>query len=157
MRIKARIIALFLLLITSSAALGDYVIGYDETKSLFVNQTMVTYDRHHGTQVEYIAKNGKSYLLYPGNETIVKGSWKLEKSENPNVFNLCFKYPANTFNPATGESGGNWECQAAGFYLTVVTDHADGDVLKLSKASAAPFVLAKRKASLASLIRKLPK
>jgi hypothetical protein len=140
-----------------AAAASGYVIGYDETKSLFVNQTMLSYDRAHGTQVEYLAKNSRTYLLYPGNQTIVQGSWKLIRTDNPNVFDMCFKYPANTFNPVTGQSGGNWDCKAAGFYMTGVAEHKDGDVLGLSRSAEVPFVLARKKASLASLIRKLPR
>ena len=118
---------------------------------------MMTYDGAHGTQVEYIASNGKTRLLYPGNKVVLEGRWKLERTAKPTVFNLCFKYGTNTYNPATGATGGAWECQPAGYYLAAVTDHMKGDVLGLAKSLDVPFVLAKRKTNLKNLIRKLPR
>ena len=141
----------------SSSSAKPYIIGYDETKAQIANMTMLFYDRVHGTQVEYNGSNGKTYLLYPGNKVIVKGQWKLERTDNPSVFNMCFKYPANSYNPATNQSGGSWECQKAGFYLIGPIERAQGDVLGLAKGDAAPFILQKRKTSLKSLVRKLPK
>jgi hypothetical protein len=140
-----------------SAATASYVIGYDETKSLVANQTMMTYDRGHGTQVEFIGGNGKTYLLYPGNEVIVQGSWKLTKTSNPQVFDLCFRYPTNSYNPSTKQAGGKWECQPAGFYLREIVDHDTGDVLGLARSKQVPFVLKKKKTRLRDLVRLLPR
>jgi hypothetical protein len=153
--VQTCVAALLFLLGTVAAGSAPYVIGYDETKSLLVNQTMVTYDPGHGTQVEFIAKNGRTYLLYPGNKIILQGEWKLNRTKKPKVFDLCFRYPENSYNPVTGDKGGSWSCQPAGFYLAVVVDHAKGDVLGLSKQQAVPFVLSKRKTTLANLLGKL--
>jgi hypothetical protein len=151
------LLGLLALTLSASASLAagnkPYIIDYAETKSLFVNKTMVTYDRAHGTQVEFIAANGKTYLLYPGNKVVLRGSWKLSKTDIPKVFNLCFKYGANTYNPATGNSGGSWECQAAGFYLVNVVDTGEGDVLGLSRQKQPPVELSRRKTSLKQLLR----
>ena len=77
-----------------------YLIGYDETKSLLSNKSMMTYDRGHGTQVEFIGKNGKTYLFYPGNTGIVHGAWKLTKTGKAHVYDMCFKYPSQSYNPS---------------------------------------------------------
>ncbi|MDP3316529.1 MAG: hypothetical protein Q8M47_10760 [Devosia sp.] len=158
MTIRNIVVSFFLLLAFTSTAIAQnkpYVIGYDETKGLFAGVTFVHYDRGHGTQVEYMAKNGKTYLLYPGNKVVVRGTWKLERTDKPKVFNLCFKYPDNSYNPITKQLGGGWECQPAGFSLTDVVDSVDGDVLGLAKSEKVPFVLSKRKARLADLLRKV--
>lgn len=148
----------FVLAITAVQAAGKpYTIGYDETKSLIANMTMMSYDRQHGTQVEFIAKNGRTYLLYPGNKGIVRGEWKLNRTDKPKVFEMCFRYPSNSYNPATKQSGGSWECQAAGFYLGGLAEMNPGDVLGLSKSANVPFVLSKRKTTLAKLTRLLVK
>jgi hypothetical protein len=147
-----------LLLVSAGAASAQnkpYKIGYDETKGLFAGVTFVHYDRGHGTQVEYMAKNGKTYLLYPGNKVVVRGTWKLDRTAKKDVFNLCFKYPDNSYNPITKQRGGGWECQPAGFSLTDVVDSVDGDVLGLAKSERVPFVLSKRKARLNELLRKV--
>lgn len=147
-----------MVMVSSANAAGPkpYLIGYDETKSLVSNETMVSYDRSHGTQVEFNAKNGKTYLFYPGNTVIVKGQWKLNRTNKPNVFDMCFKYPSQSYNPVTKDWGGSWECQPAGFYLAGMIDHATGDVLGLAKRDKVPFVLKKRKAKLANLVKLLP-
>lgn len=155
MNIRAIIAALVFTLFGAQSVTAEYVIGYDETKSLIANMTMMSYDRAHGTQVEFIARNGRTYLLYPGNAVIVKGEWKLNRTKKQNVFDMCFRYPSNTFNPATGQKGGGWECQAAGFYLGGMAEVKEGDVLGLSKSSAAPFELSRRKTSLSRLMRQL--
>lgn len=155
---RTLIIAVLTLLVSAGGASAQnkpYVIGYDETKGLFAGVTFVHYDRGHGTQVEYMAKNGKTYLLYPGNKVVVRGTWKLDRTDKPKVFNLCFKYPGNSYNPMTKQAGGGWECQPAGFALTDVVDSAEGDVLGLAKSEKVPFVLSKRKARLSDLLRKL--
>jgi hypothetical protein len=151
--IIALVVGAFCLLPVMASA--GYLIGYDETRSLFSGQTMMSYDPGHGTQVEYIAPNGKTYLLYPGNKVIVHGSWKLERTPKPTVFSLCFKYPSNSYNPVTKQFGGSWECQIAGFYLRGIADHAKGDVLGLARSSAVPFVLSPGRTSLSALLGKL--
>lgn len=151
-------IVLFLLLVLTGSASAEgrpYLIGYAETKGLFAGVTFVHYNRAHGTQVEYMAKNGKTYLLYPGNSVVVRGAWKLDRTDKPNVFSLCFKYPGNSYNPITKQAGGGWECQPAGFSLVDVVDSANGDVLGLAKSEGVPFVLSKRKARLTELLRKV--
>lgn len=146
---------LFVLTGAATAQSKPYKIGYEETKGLFAGVTFVHYDRGHGTQVEYMARNGKTYLLYPGNKVVVRGNWKLDRTDEPKVFNLCFKYPGNSYNPVTGQAGGGWECRPAGFSLVDVVDSAEGDVLGLAKSEQVPFVLSKRKARLGDLLRKV--
>jgi hypothetical protein len=153
MRLFYGLIAALVVLFSAAPSFAQ-AIGYAETKGLIAGQTLMFYDSHFGTQVEYNAPNGSTYLLFPGNEVVLKGSWKLTKTDNPNVFNMCFKYPASSHNPVTKQSGGKWECQAAGFYLGGSAEIREGDVLGLSRQTEVPFVLAKRKTTLAALIRK---
>ena len=149
MRSYGLVVAFILYALSGVVAYAQPAIGYAETKSLIANMTMMTYDRGHGTQVEYLGKNGKTYLLYPGNTVIVRGEWKLVKTENPRVFDMCFRYPSNSYNPVTQQIGGAWECRPAGFYLRDIVDRQSGDVLGLAKRKQVPFVLAKRKTRLA--------
>ncbi|MDB5530841.1 MAG: hypothetical protein JWR51_3944 [Devosia sp.] len=136
-------------------AVGRDTIGYSETKGIFANHTMMSYDSAHGTQVEFIASTGRTYLLYPGNTVIVKGSWRLDRTEKSDVFNICFRYPSNSSNPATGNAGGDWECQIAGFYLGALREIIPGDQLGLSRGSEVPFVLSRARTNFTSLLRKL--
>ena len=112
----------------------------------------MTYDTQHGTQVEYDAPNGKTYLLYPGNPVVVQGGWKLTKTDKPNVFDICYLYPANSYNPATHQPGGSWECQIAGLFLGRVKEFKPGDVLGLARSPKAPFVLSREPTTLGALM-----
>ena len=110
------------------------------------NRTMMTYDPGHGTQVEYFDGSGRNYLWYPGNTGVVPGRWKLEGG------NLCFRYGANTYNPQTNQSGGNWECQPTDIYEFDIVDQAGGDVFGLS-SGAIPFVLTPGRTTIATLAK----
>lgn len=115
----------------------------------------MSYSSAHGTQVEFLSSAGRTYLLYPGNTGIVKGSWRLDRTEETGVFNICFRYPSNSYNPATGQAGGGWECQIAGFYFAGLSEVVPGDLLGLSRRSAFPFVLSRGRTSVEALLHKL--
>ncbi len=134
-----------------ATAVGSGTIGYDETKAIFADQTVMSHDSAHGTQVEYLSRAGKTYLLYPGNTTVVKGEWRLNRTDQPDVFSMCFRYPSNSYNPATGQTGGAWECQPAGFYLNGLSEMQQGDGFGLSRSSTVPFVLSHKKTTLSQL------
>jgi hypothetical protein len=97
--------------------------------------TNMTTDSAHGTQIEYLAQNGKAYLWYPGNSVILPGRWKTEGAK------VCFAYGENTYNPATGASGGGWECMSAQLYWWAIFERMPGDVLGLTGRQQAPFRL----------------
>jgi hypothetical protein len=121
----------------------------DEFKLLIADFTTMIYDGH-GTQVEYNAANGRTYLWYPGNAEIVRGQWKMKR--NGKSVDVCFKYPAGA---TTGRAAGDWLCQPVQQYLDGARQRSPGDGLKLSKAKTAPFVLTREKTSIPALAQKL--
>ena len=151
-----KVLAVVAVLVGTGSALpaAAGTLDLNQTREMIAGLTIMFYDRTFGTQVDYNAPDGATYLLFPGNAVVVKGSWKVTRTDKPNVFNMCFKYPANSYNPATGQAGGDWECQIAGFYLAKMVENMEGDVLGLSNRTEVPFVLARRKTTLAALIRK---
>ncbi len=81
--------------------------------------TLVTRDpnsfvQEHGTQVEFHAEDGTSYLWYPGNRSIVIGNWRTQSSSRGRT-EICYRYGPSTFNPVTQRSGGSWECATRSF------------------------------------------
>jgi hypothetical protein len=84
------------------------------------------YDPSHGNQLEYYAPNGRCYLWYPGNRGVVAGEWRAEGEY------ICFRYGANTYNPVTGEHGGEWERTLLERWGTNIVDAAAGDVCGLA-------------------------
>lgn len=109
--------------------------------------------RSHGTQIEYASADGRAYLWYPGNPTILAGHWKLEERSEPvetpaglrpkAVARVCYRYGGNTYNPATGHQGGGWECTSGGSLAREDRETRAGDVFGLSRRRPVPFVLAK--------------
>ncbi len=113
-------------------------------KKAISNSTVVYRDpnrfiQKHGTQVEYYASNGKSYLWYAGNSRVVVGDWLVQASGTSNP-KLCHRYGANTYNPVTKKSGGSLECSPA--------PNSDTDILKGNpfnlKAGSTPLVIPDR-------------
>jgi hypothetical protein len=101
--------------------------------------------------VEYLTREGQSFLWYPGNRVILEGRWKEQGRE------VCFAYGANTFNPVTGNSGGAWECTPAKTFWSGITERAEGDVLGLAERNRAPFRLTPERTTLKDLAARVGK
>ena len=129
------------------------------------NATRMTYDSFHGTQIEYSTAGGKTYLWYPGNPVILPGAWKTETEQTVSISEggkkfaalfgvICGRFGANTYNPATGVVGSQWECEPAGKSELRTVDRRDGDVFGLAQSKAVPFVLPKDRTSLDEVLAK---
>jgi hypothetical protein len=134
-------------------------IGEAQSPRRFQNRTRVSYSRDHGTQVTFTAANGKAYLWYPGNNEVLVGDWAIDLAREPSSFRdigrLCFRYGANTYNPATGQAGGNWSCGPIQLVVLGLVDFAEGDPFGLAKRRQVPFVLSRERADIAGLRRQL--
>jgi hypothetical protein len=113
------------------------------------NYTNMSKDPFHGTQVEYLSDDGRTYLWYPGNRSILQGRWKREGD------GMCFAYGANTYNPATGQSGGGWECMPFRLFWGSIEQRMPGDILGLASRTEVPFVLEKRRTTLDKLLARV--
>ena len=110
------------------------------------NFTNLHFDPGHGTQVEYVAGDGQSYLWYPGNRRVLTGRWKQDGSE------MCFAYGENTYNPVTGTRGGAWECEPFKAYASGIVERMEGDVFGLAQTSRIPFTLSPKVTTLSELL-----
>jgi hypothetical protein len=88
----------------------------------YADKTLLFYDPSHGNQIEYFAPDGKCYLWYPGNKRALPGHWRMEGDT------ICFLFGSNTYNPVTGEIGGNWDKRPFKHFAATVAHTADGDV-----------------------------
>ncbi len=118
----------------------------EQARALFSGITALSYDfggfagsGGHGTQIEYLAPDGSTYLWYPGNRNIVVGGWDVRRSGNKTQ--MCFRYGPNTYNPVTEESGGKWECIVLSNYMIFQIDRQKGDMFGLSESKAVPYRL----------------
>lgn len=133
-----------------------------DVRAAMSDSTMLTYDEVHGSQAVFATRDGKVYLWYPGNAVVLEGRWKpepfatefmdkgrlvrrLEQSK------ICFSYPVSSFNPATRQRGGGWECMPFEAYRPGVKEWKDGDVLGLRGRKDAPFALPMERTTLDSL------
>ena len=108
-----------------------------ETVQKFLSDTTAKVWNAHGTQIEYLAANGETFLWYPGNAAAVEGRWKLQMTRYG--LEMCFLYGKNSRNPLAGQQGGQWECDMAAYYLLNRDEIVDGDPLRLARGL--PFVM----------------
>jgi len=130
------------------------------------DRTILTHSAQHGTQVEYIAGNGETFLWYPGNDAILRGQfavlWENASAEiddpregryrgQVKLNYVCFRYGGNTYNPATGHRGGGFECGTYAQQRMTMKETRKGDVFGLSTRGAAPFPLGREAQTIAAL------
>ena len=120
--------------ITARRAAAAQVHKMAETPSVvqnFLSDTTTKVWNAHGTQIEYLAANGRTILWYPGNVSGVSGRWKLQMASYG--LEMCFLYGEGSFNPVTGQKGGSWECDMAAYYILNRDEIVSGDPLHLSQ------------------------
>lgn len=102
--------------------------------------TVHTFNPYHLNQYEYLAPDGTTALLYPGNSAPVRGYWQISGTGEFDA-KMCFLYGRNTYNPVTRERGGRWECDGLVEYLYEAEEIYDGDVFGTRSISqfSAPF------------------
>lgn len=127
------------LLLTVPALAAEQIGGY----------TDASHDRAHGTQIEYLSTDGKAYLWYPGNARIVRGKWKRQGDQ------MCFAYGANTYNPATGQRGGGWECMPFRLWWWVAVVRVKGDPLGIATRDKVPFKLGRERVKFDQLVARV--
>jgi hypothetical protein len=121
----------------------------DGVRRMLNGRTRVVGGGGHGVQVVYTTGNGRSYLWYPGNQTVLAGRWRIVEQmatvrtatnayEFPQT-KVCFDYGNNSYNPVTGKTGE--ECQHAAFMMMFSGRSVAGDKFGLSRRKAVPFVL----------------
>ncbi|MBW0005332.1 MAG: hypothetical protein JO216_17800 [Hyphomicrobiales bacterium] len=120
------------------------------------NFTRMTYDRSHGTQVEYNAPDGKSYLWYPGSRIITLGRWKVDEALAPDQshrnVSLCYLYSAQSYDPTNNIRGGNWECAPAVLAIIRTKERLPGNPFRLDLSPQAPFVMSPQATNLGTLL-----
>ncbi|SDR19062.1 hypothetical protein [Pseudovibrio sp. Tun.PSC04-5.I4] len=104
--------------------------------------TVKDWSQGHGTQFEYLGKNGRAYLVYPGNTHVLPGHWAIVQTGRD--AEVCFRYPTNSYNPVTSESGGRWKCRKALSFVKHLEEIRSGDLLRLKRTSKLPKILPKK-------------
>ncbi|MEM0907703.1 MAG: hypothetical protein AAGJ94_10090 [Pseudomonadota bacterium] len=158
MAVSRAVGALFIVLILAScgtSAITEQLAPLREVKETITpetiaGKTILTYDSQHGTQVEYVGSDWRVYLWYPGNTSVVKGLWKLDRDPLlPFIETMCFQYV--TRSRRTGLSRlTRWSCSPFGAYRSDVRDFAEGDVFGLA-GGRLPFELDDRLTSIEQL------
>lgn len=155
---------------TGPSSLPSTAADPEVVAAFFGDRTVVTHSAQHGTQVEYIAANGDSFLWYPGNDAILRGGfavlWESASAEiddpregryrgQVKLNYVCFRYAANTYNPVTGHRGGSVECGSYARQRETVKETRKGDVFGLATRSSAPFPLGREAQTIAALQKRV--
>ena len=127
-----------------------------ETKKKFQGGTTNMTFSAHGTQVEFLSRDGRTALWYPGNSVVLHGRWRLVGADaaTGSRDNICFQYGSNTYNPITLHSGGGWECESIALYQGHVVERVAGDPFGLDKREGVPFTLPGQRTSFAELLKR---
>ena len=132
-------------------------------REIVSDRTNMFYGSSHGTQIEYTSADGRAYLWYPGNNVVLPGFWKIDEAyqsfhrpQGITVLSICFRYGANTYNPATGHQGASWECSSSAIAdVSRIADSKQGDLFGLSQRQTPPFVLSTARTTLEDLSRRV--
>lgn len=123
------------------------------------NYTRMTYDRAHGTQIEYNTPDGHSYLWYPGSRFVTPGRWKVDEAVVPGqthrYVTLCYLYSASSYDPTNNSRGGKWECVPAVLAMIRTKERSPGNPFRLGLSPQTPFILSPGAADLATLLRQV--
>lgn len=92
--------------------------------------TYLSFNRAHGFQVNYIARGGRAWLWYPGNDRAVPEEWKTDTVRG--IPAVCFRHPHGSFNPVTRRRGGAYACQPLELSQKTIVSSLDGDAFGLS-------------------------
>jgi hypothetical protein len=127
-----------------------------KVRAYIANHTRMTSDQGHGTQVEYNAPDGMSYLWYPGNRVAVLGRWKVEEGLAPDqvhhFVHLCYLYSVLTYDPVDNSRGGKWECIPAWYAMIRTKERIPGNPFRLGNSVKIPFILSPQETNLAKLL-----
>lgn len=137
------------------------ILTRDGVTAAMSDRTRLSWGSGHGSQVSYNHADGTVYLWYPGNRRIVRGIWKVEDRSimrradvlqyTQTVTFLCYWYGPNTYNPVTGQRGGNWTCLPAGVWFANEVESAAGDIFNLVTSVTTPFDLTRERTTLLDL------
>ncbi|WP_147405720.1 hypothetical protein [Cereibacter sphaeroides] len=105
--------------------------------------TVATDSVGNGIQIEYFAPDGRSYLWYPGNRTVVPAQYRYglvipNDGSTGRIATIEFLYPANSVD-MLGRRGGKWESRGISDYRIYVMASQEGDVFNLSSGKV-PYV-----------------
>jgi hypothetical protein len=111
------------------------------------DETNMTYEPDHGTQVEYLKPDGTSFLWYPRTTTIFHRHWKTDGDQ------VCFRYDAHEYDSATKTFWDQWKCEAVSQYARKLVDQASGDPFGFSHTGNVVFELQPNRTSIAALLK----
>ena len=105
-------------------------------------RTYLSFSSAHGFQVNYLG-NGRAWLWYPGNAAVVPEEWKKDVVAGQQA--LCWRHPANSYNPVTRTPGGGYACESLSLARRTIVAALDGDPFNL-QSGAVPYRLQRCKA-----------
>ena len=105
--------------------------------------TVATDSAGNGVQIEYFAPDGRNYLWYPGNASVVEGRYRYgivvpRGGRVGRIGTIEFLYPSNSVDK-NGRRGGEWESRAISDFRVYVIASQKGDIFNLSTGKV-PYV-----------------
>lgn len=105
-----------------------------------------------GTQVEYLADDGRSYLWFPGNRRLVRGHWIVRRWREK--YEICWSYGPNSRHFITGERGDKLSCDLLSNYAVTIAEIREDDSFDLASGRL-PFVLKRDQTTFEALLQQI--
>lgn len=121
---------LFLLLAALSPGSGALAKSLDTFTEALCGTTQRAFSEDIGTQIEYLAPDGRAYLIFPGVKTVIEGGWATQTNTSGGI-EICFRYDFD-FGAGPGSSD-LWECMGEGDYTGALREILPGDPLDLAR------------------------
>lgn len=101
-----------------------------------------------GSQVTYLAADGRAYLWHPGEKKVLPGRWLLRTGRD--TYEVCVGYAPGSNGRAAVRAAGDLDCTLLGELALSVTETGKGDLFDLASGQA-PFILGRDRTTLEKL------
>lgn len=101
-----------------------------------------------GSQVTYLAADGRAYLWHPGEKKILPGRWVLRAERDSHE--VCVGYAPDSTGRAAVRAAGDLNCILLGDLALSVTETGKGDLFDLASGQA-PYILGRDRTTLEKL------
>ncbi|RHX86632.1 hypothetical protein [Leptospira stimsonii] len=119
-----------------------------EVDSIVEDRTLRLFDVSHGNQIVFFSLDGRTFLWYPGQTTMINGYWKVIKNRL-----LCLYY-TDQILPSTTEPNDDWNCFPLHLYKSNIQESASGNRYDLAWNGKTPFILLRYPETNFDLIKK---
>ena len=121
--------------------LNDAAQTPDDVRAFLGGATSRVYNPDFGTQIEYLATDGKAYLVNAANDGILVGDWLAAESPfRGATADICLRYPDGEVFEPIGRLPSGLQCRPGRTFIYIKDEVLPGDVLGLASGDQERFL-----------------